>query len=253
MRFFPTAWAPVAVRSIVHQWATTHATTKSATTSRGCGASGKRNAARWRPSAASTQPYPPKVMFGSGPKLQPLSHQNITGWLSVATVAAPLLIWICVLSRVTQKLPFGWRFVKCNARVATATAGRASLRWRDIRQFENTSLSGFRSKAGGKSKCMTKPLFLWLSAGIGGTSSAWFGQSVSRYSLVPQPQWTKVRSPLLQLAADSVMKKRSYVRILTLLTLGNVLPGKFVGQIVSFNTFRNLDHRNQLFERVSCS
>jgi hypothetical protein len=66
---------------------------------------------------------------------------------------------------VTQKLPFGWRFVKCNARVATATAGRASLRWRDIRQFENTSLSGFRSKAGGKSKCMTKPIVFVIIGG----------------------------------------------------------------------------------------
>src|SRR5262249_35772505 len=35
------------------QWATTHATTKSGTTSRGCNASGKRNAVRWRPCAGA--------------------------------------------------------------------------------------------------------------------------------------------------------------------------------------------------------
>jgi hypothetical protein len=44
---------------------------KSATTSRACGASEKRNARRWRPSAASTQRFPPKVMFGFGRRSPP--------------------------------------------------------------------------------------------------------------------------------------------------------------------------------------
>ena len=50
-------------------WATISATMKSATTSRGCGATGKRSATRWQPSAASMQSFRPKVIRGSGPKI----------------------------------------------------------------------------------------------------------------------------------------------------------------------------------------
>src|SRR5215471_17925065 len=53
------------------QWATTHATTKSATTSLGCAVSGKGNAGLWRRCAASTQRFPAKAMFGFGQRLQP--------------------------------------------------------------------------------------------------------------------------------------------------------------------------------------
>ena len=37
-------------------------------------ASGKRNAVSWQPCAVSTQRFPPKIMFGSGPRLPPLSR-----------------------------------------------------------------------------------------------------------------------------------------------------------------------------------
>ena len=50
-------------------WVTTHATTKSATMSPGCGGSGKRNAVRWRQSAASTRRFQPNAPYGSGRKI----------------------------------------------------------------------------------------------------------------------------------------------------------------------------------------
>src|SRR5215510_12202750 len=46
--------ATVVIGGSLTAWATTHETTKSATTSRGCGVSGKHNAGHWRPCAAST-------------------------------------------------------------------------------------------------------------------------------------------------------------------------------------------------------
>src|SRR5262249_4144506 len=56
---------------------------KSATTSRGCGASGKHNAVRWLRYAASTQRFPLKAMFGSGPRLPPaLTSKH--HWLIIA-------------------------------------------------------------------------------------------------------------------------------------------------------------------------
>jgi len=74
-----------------------------------------------------------KGYVGSGLRLPPRSPQNIIGWLSPATVAAPSLIWTCVLSRVTRKPLSVWRSVTCNALGATVMAGGASLRWRGIR------------------------------------------------------------------------------------------------------------------------
>src|SRR5262249_48210280 len=59
--------ATVVIGGSLSAWVTTHATMKSAITSR----VGKHNAVRWQPFAGSTQRFQLKAMFGSGPRLQP--------------------------------------------------------------------------------------------------------------------------------------------------------------------------------------
>jgi hypothetical protein len=68
------------------------------------------------------------AMFGSGRRLPPPSHQNITGSLSTATVAATWWTWTCALSRVIPKLQSVLRFAMCNARAAMGMGGPASSR-----------------------------------------------------------------------------------------------------------------------------
>ena len=48
--------------------------------------------------------------------------------------------------------------------------------------------------------------------------------------------------PLRELAPDGIMKTLSYIWLLALLMLGNVLPSESIGRIVRLNLLRNPRH-----------
>jgi hypothetical protein len=60
--------------------------------------------------------------------------------------------------------------------------------------------------------------------------------------------------PLRELAPDEIMKTLSYIWLLALLMLGNVLPSESIGRIVRLNLLRNPRHlcqdlNSKMFQR----
>ena len=78
----------------------------------------------------------------------PPSHQNITGSLSTATVAALWWTWTCALSRVIPKLQSVLRLAMCIARAAMAMAARAFSRWRSILRSKRGVVGKFEPARG---------------------------------------------------------------------------------------------------------
>ena len=108
------------------QWATTLATTKSATITRMHASGSTEERAGDRAPINAT--LSAKGYVWSGRRLPPPSHQNITGSLSIAIVAAPWWTWTCALSRVIPKLQSALRCAMCNVRAAMAMDARALSR-----------------------------------------------------------------------------------------------------------------------------
>src|SRR5262249_40440161 len=120
--------------------------TKSATTSRGCGANGKPSAGRWRPCGGSTQRFPLRAMFWFWPKIAAaLTSKHY--WLVINCDSCGTVIDLDL--RVKPRDPeasFGWRFpppLQWAWQVAHHCVGAASV---DLKQSGEKSWNGSARK-----------------------------------------------------------------------------------------------------------
>jgi len=91
----------------------------------------------WRTGDGATRYFLQNGRSGSGPRLEPHSLPNITGWSFSAMAATAWATSTYGWSRATLKLPSAWRCVTSNVRAATDTGGRGLLGWRTVRRFSH--------------------------------------------------------------------------------------------------------------------